>query len=44
MSDLEMSKAEQDFERDQRNIRCEELQQVKDKLREEEETWTAVIM
>lgn len=42
MSDLQVDQQEKDMERDQRNIRYEEIQHVKEQLKEEEEAWTSV--
>nr|CAB3263459.1 LIM domain only protein 7 [Phallusia mammillata] len=41
MSDLQVDKQEKDQERDQRNVRYEEIQHVKEQLKEEEEMWTS---
>ena len=42
LSDIQMENAAREQERDERNLRYEEMQKLKEMLREEEETWTSV--
>ncbi|XP_076821786.1 uncharacterized protein LOC143468450 isoform X1 [Clavelina lepadiformis] len=41
MSEIEVQNAEKEQERDQRNTRYQEMQQLKEMLKEEEDTWTS---